>query len=98
MRGAIGYKLNLGLTTLRSPAAVAAAVGALGLRLHLSQTPIETLTASVALLAPSLWLITGGLDVIGGRQIRFGLLRLTVALLLFVSIVLGIGIAHAILL
>lgn len=97
VRGALGYRLNLGLTTLVT-AVVAAFVGALGLRFQLSHTPIETLTSSVALLVPSLWLITGGLDVIGGRQIRFGLLRLTVALLIFFTIVLGIGIAHAIVL
>lgn len=96
-RSGLAGKLNLGPTTLIT-AVVASTIGALGLRLHLSQTPMATLTASVALLIPGLWLITGGLDVIGGRQIRFGILRLTVAFLLFVTIVLGVGLAQAIVL
>jgi uncharacterized membrane protein YjjP (DUF1212 family) len=95
VRSAIAGRFNLGLTTLVT-ATLASLVGALGIRLHLSQTPLATLTGSVALLIPGLWLITGGLDVIGGRQLRFGLLRLTVALLIFVTIVLGFGLAQAI--
>ena len=91
----IAGRFNLGLTTLIT-AAVAAAVGALGVRLHVSETPMATLTASVALLIPGLWLITGGLDLLGGRQIRFGLMRLFVAFLLFSLIVVGVGVAQAI--
>jgi uncharacterized membrane protein YjjP (DUF1212 family) len=95
VRGGIAGRFNLGLRTLIT-AVVAAVIGSLGVRLHLSQTPMATLTASVSLLVPGLWLITGGLDVLGGRQIRFGLLRLTVASLLFAAIALGVGLAQAI--
>lgn len=97
VRSRIAGRFHLGLTTLIT-AAVASLVGALGVRFHLSQTPAATLTASVALLIPGLWLITGGLDVIGGRQIRFGILRLTVAFLIFVTIVMGFGLAQALVL
>ena len=95
VRSRIASKLSVGLTTLVT-AVVAAAMGALGVRLHLSQTPVATITAAVALLIPGLWLVTGGLDLIGGRQLRFGILRLTVAFLLFGLIALGIGLALAI--
>jgi hypothetical protein len=57
---------------------------------------MATMTASVALLVPGLWLITGGLDVTGGRQIRFGFMRLAVAFLIFAAIVVGIGLAQMI--
>ena len=92
VRSGIGGRLQLGLTTLIT-GAVAAIVGALGLRLHVSQTPLPTLTASVALLIPGLWLITGGLDVISGRQIRFGLMRLVVAFLFLATIAAAIALA-----
>jgi len=95
VRSSIAGKLNLGLTTLVT-ALVAAVVGSLGIRLHLSHTPVATVSASVALLVPGLWLVTGGLDLIGGRQIRFGLLRLTVAFLIFFTVVVGIGLAQVI--
>ena len=96
VRGRFASQRSLGLTTLIG-AVVAAVVGALAVRFQLSQTPVATLTGAVAFLVPGLWLITGGLDVLGGRQLRFGLLRLTVAFLLFGIIVLGVAAAQAIL-
>jgi uncharacterized membrane protein YjjP (DUF1212 family) len=95
VRGGIADRFGMGLTTLIT-AVVGALIGALGLRLGLSRTETATLTASVAPLIPGLWLITGGLDVVSGRQIRYGIHRLTVAFLLFGMIVVSVYLAKVI--
>jgi uncharacterized membrane protein YjjP (DUF1212 family) len=91
VRATIGSRFNVGVTVFIT-AMTASMFSTIGLRLHYSETIVPTLTSSVALLIPSLWLVTGGLDIMGG-QIRFGMTRMLISFLIFATIVTGIAFA-----